>query len=203
MKILVILAHPNPASFNAAIAQTVVNTLAAGDHEVIFHDLYGEHFDPVLQVGEINRDYPLVAGIEHYCNELASAEGIVIIHPSWWGQPPAILKGWLDRVFRLGVAYHLPGEIGAGMPVGLLRAEVALVFTTSNTPPLREIDLYGDPLKNVWENCVFRVCGVPKFFRKNFAVMASSTEKQRQAWLEEVQNIVQGYFPKNKESRKV
>ena len=48
-----------------------------------------------------------------------------------------------------------------------------LVFTTSNTPPLREIDLYGDPLKNIWENCVFRVCGVQKFFRKNFAVMAS------------------------------
>jgi NAD(P)H dehydrogenase (quinone) len=198
MKILVVLAHPNPASFNAAIAQTVVKTLAAGGHETIFHDLYAEHFDPVLQAGEINRDGPVPADTELYCRELASAEGIVIVHPSWWGQPPAILKGWIDRVFRPDVAFLLPSQAGTGIPKGLLQAQVALIFTTSNTPPLREIDFYGDPLKNIWENCVFSVCGVPKFFRKNFAVMASSTEKQRREWLKEVINIVQGYFPKMK-----
>ena len=164
----------------------------------MFHDLYGEKFDPVLPAGEINKDASLPAIIEQHNAELAAAEGIIIIHPSWWGQPPAILKGWIDRVFRLEVAYNLPGEVGKGMPQGLLRAEVALVFTSSNTPALREIDLYGDPLQNIWENCVFRVCGVTKFFRKNFAVMATSTEKQRRRWLKEVVNIVQGYFPKVK-----
>ena len=138
--------------------------------------------------------------IEQYSAELAAAGGIIIIHPSWWGQPPAILKGWIDRVFRLEVAYRLPGESGRGIPLGLLPAQVALVFTTSNTPPLREIDFYGDPLQNIWENCVFRVCGVTTFFRKNFAVMATSTEKQRQGWLKEVVNIVQGYFPNVKKS---
>jgi putative NADPH-quinone reductase len=198
MNTLVILAHPNPASFNAAIAQTVVQTLAQRGHEVVFHDLYGEQFDPVLPPGEINKHSAPPALIEQHCAELAAADGIIIIHPSWWGQPPAILKGWLDRVFRLEVVYHLPGEPGKGLPQGLLGAEVALVFTTSNTPPLREIDLYGDHLQKIWENCVFRVCGVKKFFRKNFAVMATSTEKQRQGWLQEVVNIVQGYFPKVK-----
>ena len=200
MKILIVLAHPNPQSFNAAIAQTVVQTLEDGGHEVIFHDLYGENFDPVLPAGEINKDASLPAVIEQYSAELAAAAGIIIIHPSWWGQPPAILKGWIDRVFRLEVAYNLPGEVGKGNPQGLLRAEVALVFTTSNTPPLREIDFYGDPLQNIWENCVFRVSGVTQFFRKNFAVMAASTEKQRKRWLKEVVNIVQGYFPKVKNS---
>ena len=198
MKILVIFAHPNPASFNAAIAHIVVETLEAGGHEVIFHDLYREKFDPVLQVGEIAKDAPLPDIIARHSAEVAASDGIIIIHPSWWGQPPAILKGWLDRVLRLDVAYRLPGEVGTGIPEGLLRAEVALVFTTSNTPPLREIDFYGDPLKNIWENCVFRVCGVEQFLRKNFAVMASSTEKQRRGWLKEIVNIVQGYFPKIK-----
>jgi putative NADPH-quinone reductase len=200
MKILIVLAHPNLQSFNAAIAQTVVQTLEDGGHEVIFHDLYEEKFDPVLPAGEINKDAALPAVIEQHSTELAAATGIIIIHPSWWGQPPAILKGWVDRVFRLEVAYNLPGEVGKGNPQGLLRAEVALVFTTSNTPPLREIDFYGDPLQNIWENCVFRICGVTKFFRKNFAVMAASTEKQRRSWLKEVVNIVQGYFPKVKKS---
>jgi len=198
MKILVVLAHPNPASFNAAIAHTVVETLQAGGHDVIFHDLYRENFDPVLPVGEIAKTADLPAVIAQHSAELAAAEGIIIVHPSWWGQPPAILKGWLDRVFRLEVAYRLPGEVGTGNPEGLLRAKIALVFTTSNTPPLREIDLYGDPLQNFWQNCVFRVCGVEKFFRKNFAVMGSSTEKQRRSWLKEVINIVQGYFQKLK-----
>ena len=198
MKVLVTLAHPNPASFNAAIAHTVVQTLEAGGYEVIFHDLYQEKFDPVLPVGEIGKDAPLPDVIARQSAEVAAADGIIIIHPSWWGQPPAILKGWLDRVLRLDVAYRLPGEVGAGIPEGLLRAEVALLFTTSNTPPLREIDFYGDPLKNIWENCVFRVCGVEQFFRKNFGVMASSTEKQRRGWLKEVVNIVQAYFPKIK-----
>jgi NAD(P)H dehydrogenase (quinone) len=198
MKILVILAHPNPKSFNAAIAQTVVQTLEATNHEVLYHDLYGENFDPVLPVGEINQEASLPAVIKQHCADLAAAGAIIIIHPSWWGQPPAILKGWIDRVFRLGVTYHLPGEIGRGIPHGLLRAQVALVFTTSNTPPLREIDFYGDPLQKIWENCIFRVCGVTTFFRKNFAVMAASTEKQRQSWLKEVVNIIQGYFPKVK-----
>lgn len=197
MKVLVILAHPNPRSFNAAIAATAVQTLEAAGHEVLFHDLYAEEFDPVLPLEEICKTASLPASLTQHCADLAKAGGIIVIHPSWWGQPPAILKGWLDRVFRLELAYHLPAREGQGMPQGLLPAQVALVFTTSNTPPLREIDFYGDPLQNIWENCVFRVCGVNTFFRKNFAVMAASSAAQRQNWLQEVANIVQGYFPPN------
>lgn len=195
MKILVVFAHPHPGSFNAAIAQTVRETLAARGHEIMYHDLYQENFDPVLPAAEISKNAHLPPLIEEHVAHLAAAQGIVVIHPSWWGQPPAILKGWIDRVFRQEVAYTLPGEVGKGSPRGLLRAEVALVFTTSNTPPLREIDLYGDPLQKIWENCIFRVCGVTNIFRLNFAVMATSTSTQRQEWLQEVANIVRGYFP--------
>jgi len=198
MKILVILAHPNPASFNAAIAQTVVQTLEAAGQTVLFHDLYAEGFDPVLPAAEVQPNAALPPQVAAHVADLVAAEGIVIIHPSWWGQPPAILKGWLDRTLRLGVAYHLPGPLGAGMPQGLLKAQIAVVFTTSNTPPLREIDLYGDPLQNIWENCVFRVCGVTRFLRKNFAIMATSTPEQRQQWLGEVVKMIQGIFPRAK-----
>lgn len=203
MKILVILAHPNPASFNAAIAQTVVQTLEAAGYEVMFHDLYAEGFDPVLPTGEVCQDAVLPPLVAQHIADLMTARGIVIVHPSWWGQPPAILKGWLDRVLRLKIAYDLPGPPGTGMPRGLLAAETAVVFTTSNTPPLREIDLYGDPLQNIWENCVFRVCGVSRFFRKNFAVMATSSAARRQQWLAEVVKIIKGCFPCQNNSGKV
>jgi len=54
-----------------------------------------------------------------------------VVHPNWWGQPPAILKGWIDRILRPGVAYQfLEGDAGEGVPVGLLKAETALIFNT-------------------------------------------------------------------------
>ena len=71
------------------------------------------------------RPNPLVAA---HCEDLAIAEGLVIIHPNWWGGPPAILKGWVDRVMRAGLAYQLSAE---GVPKGLLQASRALVLNTS------------------------------------------------------------------------
>jgi len=197
MKILVVLAHPNPKSFNAAIAQIVLRTLQAGGHEVIFHDLYAENFDPVLKAAEMGKDAVLPLEIQQYCRELALAQGIIIIHPNWWGQPPALLKGWVDRVFRPEVAYRfLEGDSGEGVPEGLLRAEAALVFTTSNTAPLRELEYFGDPLQNIWQNCIFRLCGISRFLRQNFAIVVTSTPEQRQEWLQQVTTIVEAFFPK-------
>ncbi len=105
MKISIILAHPDKTSFNHAIAVTAVATLEGNGHEVNFHDLYEEKFDPLLASGEIPRDASLPPEIVVHCRELSEADGFIIIHPNWWGQPPALLKGWVDRVIRPGVAY--------------------------------------------------------------------------------------------------
>ena len=128
--------------------------------------------------------------------EIAQAQGIVIVHPNWWGQPPAILKGWVDRVLRPEVAYRFQeGDAGDGVPVGLLQAKAAVVFTTSNTPGERELAVFGDPLETLWKNCIFGLCGVPLVFRKNFAVVVTSTPAQRQAWLEEVREMLCIFTP--------
>ena len=133
MRISVILAHPDIESFNHAIVADAVKALKRNGHEVCFHDLYEEQFDPILPAEEISEDIPLPAEIEKYCAEIPKADGIIVIHPNWWGQPPAILKGWVDRVIRPGVAYEfLEGDQGEGMPNGLLKAQAALVFNTSN-----------------------------------------------------------------------
>jgi len=52
------------------------------------------------------KDAALPDAIKQHCEEIALVDGIVIVHPNWWGQPPAILKGWVDRVIRPGVAYE-------------------------------------------------------------------------------------------------
>ena len=118
---------------------TAAETLRRGGHEVFFHDLCAERFDPLLPAREFPKGAVLSPELERHCREIAEADGIIIVHPNWWGQPPAILKGWIDRVIRPGVAYEfLEGDQGEGVPVGLLKAKAALVFNTSNTEPERE-----------------------------------------------------------------
>jgi len=196
LNISVILGHPDNGSFNHAIAGTVVETLTRVGHEVTFHDLYDEEFEPILPAKEIAKDAPLTFFIEEHCAEIAEADGIVIVHPNWWGQPPAMLKGWIDRIIRPGVAYEFDEvDNGEGAPVKLLKAKAAVVFNTSNTPIKRELEIFGDPLETIWKNCVFGLCGIKNFQRRNFGVVVTSTQEKREQWLEEVQEIVTRHFP--------
>lgn len=191
MKISVILAHPDSSSFNHAIAKTTIETLKRKGHEVFFHDLYQEKFDPLLPSGEIPKDVPLPTDIERHCKEASEVDGFVIIHPNWWGMPPAILTGWVDRIMRPGLAYEfLETDSGEGVPIGLLKAQKAIIFNTSNTETEREEKTFLDPLETIWKNCIFNLCGVRDFHRKMFNIIVTSTKEQRENWLGEVREVV-------------
>jgi putative NADPH-quinone reductase len=199
MRISIILGHPNPGSFNHAIADAARKQLLADGHGVDFHDLYAEGFDPLLQPSELVSNGPIPDQVERYCAEAASADGIIIVHPNWWGQPPAMLKGWVDRVLRAGIAYRfLEGDNGEGIPVGLLRAKAAIVFNTSNTPAEREQVVFGDPLEALWKRCVFELCGVQRVDRRMFNVIVTSTPEERRQWLAEVRSMVAERFGSSK-----
>lgn len=196
MKITVILAHPCPGSFNHAIAAMAEATLRESGHTVTVHDLYAEQFDPLLPCDEIPRNAMLPPDIALHCGEIAVAEGIVIVHPDWWGMPPAILKGWIDRVLRPGVAYRFAEtDTGEGIPVGLFRAKAVLVFNTSNTPARREQEIFGDPLERIWKDCIVSFCGVRECHRRMFGVIVTSTGEERKAWLDEVREMTRRTFP--------
>jgi putative NADPH-quinone reductase len=191
MEISVILAHPDKYSFNHAIAHAVAEEIRSCGSTVFFHDLYEENFDPILPVSEIHKDAHLPVEIQSYCDEISTTDGIVIIHPNWWGQPPAILKGWVDRVIRPGVAYEfIEEDSGEGIPNGLLKAKFALVINTSNTPTEREMNVFGDPLEILWKKCIFEFCGETIFYRKLFNNVVISSEKDRKNWLAESRETV-------------
>ena len=199
MKVSLILAHPDPGSFNHAIAKRARETLERNGHDVVFHDLYQEGFDPVLPREEIPKAASLGSAIQNHCQEIHNADGIIIVHPNWWGMPPAILKGWVDRVIRPGVAYEfLEGDSGEGVPRGRLLAGTALVFNTSNTTAAREQNDFGDPLQRIWKDCIFGLCGVTKFHRRMFSVVVTSNHLQRTSWLDEVRDTVDEYFPEKR-----
>lgn len=197
MNISVLLGHPYGESFNAAIAAAVVETLERNGHTPLFHDLYKEGFDPLLSGGEVVGDAAGDDLVALHQREIREADGIVVVHPNWWGQPPAVVKGWIDRVLREGVAYGFPeGDNGGGLPIGLLKARAALVFNTSNTPKEREETVFGDPLQHIWKDCVFDFCGVRVFDRIMFRVIADSAAADRRGWLDEVRRMVSAVFPR-------
>lgn len=197
MKVSVILGHPYENSLNSAIANEIVNTLKDNGYTVLYHDLYQEHFNPVIPAKELVSDKSDDELVILHQKEIREVDGIIIIHPNWWGQPPAILKGWVDRVLRENVAYTFPvGDNGGGLPIGLLKAKTGLVFNTSNTPKEREIKAFGDPLERIWKDCIFDFCGITNFDRIMFRVVADSSKEERIKWLNEAVKMTNKYFPK-------
>ena len=136
MRVHLVYAHPSPTSFAAAIRDRVVAALEAGGHEVDVFDLYAASFNPVLSPSEwaANGDPAKnQAGVEAEVARLRAAEALVLCFPTWWYGMPAILKGWFDRVWVPGVAFHLPPGGGQIRP-GLTNIRQLWVVTTHGAP---------------------------------------------------------------------
>ncbi|MEU3253126.1 NAD(P)H-dependent oxidoreductase [Streptomyces sp. NPDC006997] len=181
----VYVAHPHPSSFNHALYETVVTELRARGCEVAAHDLYAEGFDPVLSAAETDT-VGAAAGtpdplLTRHRAEVATLDALVFVHPNWWGMPPAVLTGWVQRVLVPGVAYKL--GTADGEPAGLLKAGRALVLNTSDTPADREEREFGDPLQRVWAACVLPYVGVTDVRRTVFRTVTDATPETRAAWL--------------------
>ncbi len=177
----VVLAHPRPGSLNHALAASVVRALAAAGATVRFHDLYAEGFDPLLRADEVETTVFADALAARHAAEIVEADRIVIVHPSWFFQVPAVLKGWVERVIRQDVAFVMT-EAGVE---GRLRAERALVVTTGNAPTSYEVDALGDPLTTFWRDCVLVPAGVGRVERLAFGPVRGSSAAARAAWLAE------------------
>ncbi|MEM6760043.1 MAG: NAD(P)H-dependent oxidoreductase [Pseudomonadota bacterium] len=195
-----LIAHPRSDSFCHAISETARRTLAAAGHSVIHHDLYAEGFDPCLKASEA---YTVGDSLEDalarcdddlvrvHRQQIASANGILIVHPNWWGKPPAILAGWMDRVLVPGVAYRL--QTADGRPDALLDLKHAVVFNTSDTVAEREQHELGDPLHAIWTRCVLPYCGAEHVHRQVFRPVVGSTDQTRANWLSDVERVCKAF----------
>ncbi len=192
MSATVILAHPYSKSFNHAIYKTVNKTFNDLGIKIYSHDLYEERFDPVLTKKELGSDQSDDYLVNRYADELLESKWLVFIHPNWWGQPPAILKGYIDRVIRPPYSYDFPEGDSGGLPIGKLKGKYGVVYNTSNTETDRENNYMGDPLENIWKKCIFGFCGITRSYRKMFRIIAESSELERKQWLSEVKKEITG-----------
>lgn len=190
MKALIVLGHPAPGSFNHALAETIRQTWAAAGCEVTFHDLAAENFDPRMTATEAREGATTDPTVLRHIADLCAADILAVVHPNFWGAPPAIMKGWIDRVFAENAAYRFEkAEDQGDTPVGLLKIKSALVINTGNTPLDRETFHFHDPLDHIWRTCILGFCGVPYVTRRLFGVIATSTDHDRETWLAETADL--------------
>jgi NAD(P)H dehydrogenase (quinone) len=191
MKIVEVLCHPRPGSYNLALAASATQTLQSLGHHVTLHDLYKEGFDPVLSAPELARSYSLDGMVQVHCQELAAADGLLIFHPDWWGQPPAVLKGWVDRVFRQGVAYSYDGDDFAPRSwTPLLKGKKGLVFCTSDAGE-NEVPW---TLETLWTEVILGRCGM-KAGCHVLRNMGGTDLAGRRAWHDFMLQTLREWFP--------
>ncbi|MEU9111035.1 NAD(P)H-dependent oxidoreductase [Streptomyces sp. NPDC048483] len=185
MRAGVYLAHPRPGSFNHAVFDAVVDELRGRGCQVLAHDLCAEGFPPVLAADETETVQSSASAADAHValhrEEVATLDAMVFVHPNWWGMPPAVLTGWMQRVLVPGVAYKL--GTAEGEPAGLLKAGRALVLNTSDTPAGREESEFGDPLHRIWSACVLPYVGVTDVRRVVFRTVTDSIQEARASWL--------------------
>ena len=129
MKHLIILAHPKKESFCAAICEALHSALEATGDEVKVRDLYESDFDPVLRLNEVPGT-DLAAEVRREQELVSWADHLIFIFPVWWYDRPALLKGWIDRVFSFGFAYTVENGRGKGLLTGK-KASLYLTFGSS------------------------------------------------------------------------
>ena len=136
MRLLVIHAHPVPESFNGALCKVAVDSARAQGHEVQLIDLYAEGFNPVMSAEEhraYQDDGPPPTDVAPHIAALQWAEGLIFVYPTWWYAQPAMLKGWMDRVWRPGVTFTVPSP-GVPMRPALTNIRLIGVITTFGAP---------------------------------------------------------------------
>ncbi|PEJ35432.1 NAD(P)H-dependent oxidoreductase [Bacillus pseudomycoides] len=185
MNVLIIYAHPNPFSFNASILEHVQKGLQKPNHFVTLLDLYKEQFNPVLIFNEDKRRRDLVyeEETEKYRKLIKEADFFIFIYPIWWWGMPAILKGFIDRVFVTGFAYKYDGAL----PKGLLIGKKAWVINTLDSPLWYVALLYRSADWVIMKKGILRFCGIRQIKRSVFQSVKTSKAIKREKWLLEMQ----------------
>lgn len=152
MHTLVVFAHPEPHSLTGSTAQSLVDSLVEAGGTAEIADLFGEGFDP--RYGDA--DLKVLRGqagvpddIRYEQERIERADSVVLVHPVYWWGLPALLKGWLDRVFTFGWAF------GTDEATVLKSKKIHLLGLGGNAPQTYDEHGYRDAIRTTLEHGVF------------------------------------------------
>jgi len=159
MKHLIIYAHPNPESLNSFLKQTIAEHLWDNGHEVILRDLYELNFSPVLSLEDMQgqRMGKVSDDVKQEQEFISWADHITFIYPIWWTGMPAIMKGFIDRVFSYGFAYRYDQSIQKGLLTG---KQTTIINTHGKSKAEYESIGMDKALSLTSDKGVFTYCGL-------------------------------------------
>jgi len=206
MQVLIVYAHPEPASFNGALCSVAEKTLREAGHEVVVSDLYAQNFlavagpadvtsrqnDAVFNLGleqmHAARNHDFAADLQAELDKLLAADLLLLQFPMWWFSMPAILKGWIDRVFAFGAVY----DFGRTWENGVFAGRKAMLSITASAPEIafKPDGRNGDMERVLWpiHAGILALCGysvLPPFIAHGIPfigeeAMAAELERFRQ-----------------------
>ena len=158
MKTLIVYGHPNHLGHHGYFLEQLLLILNNKKVEYDVLDLYALKFDPVLRNEELSRqdDSIVSSDIKEYRQKVSEADKLIFIFPTWWQGPPAIVKGFFDRVFSAGFAFKYENSL----PKGLLKGKRAAVFSATGGPRVINKFIIGDKGLKVTVSNTLRFCGM-------------------------------------------
>ncbi|MFO7879673.1 MAG: NAD(P)H-dependent oxidoreductase [Bacteroidota bacterium] len=189
MNTLIIYAHYKEPSFNSAIRDVLAESFHDKGNEVIMRDLYNIKFNPVLSRKDLEsideERYPTEITEEQ--KFIKRAELIVFVYPIWWSGMPAMLKGYIERVFLEGFAFKTKN--GKARP--LLTDKKVMLFNTTGSTEFFNTQKQRDALNEITEKCIFEFCGMEIINHTYFHAVQDVDEDTRKAMLAKVREITE------------
>ena len=187
-KVLIVIAHPKPTSFNHAVLAVVKKELEAKNCEVQVRDLYALKFNPLLTVddfaalhaGNPPKDIAEEQKWITWCNVM------IIIHPIWWGSMPAIFKGYIDRVFSAGFAY----KVEPTGPKPALTDKSVLILNTHGQPKEIYAPKFYPAINQVTNVGIYEFCGVKVINHHYFGGIPYIPQEMRVQVLKDIEKIM-------------
>jgi NAD(P)H dehydrogenase (quinone) len=179
--ILIIYGHPETqASFNFDLKERLAAVLAGQGHVVAVRDLYALGFDPLLSAGDMAsfRGKAVPADIKAEQDFIAAADIMVFVYPVWWAGPPAMVKGYLDRVFSSGFAYAFRG----GKKIGLLSGRKAVVVNSNGNAEEEYKDRgFYAAMEKIMDEGTLRYAGFDDVIHLFYGGMAEKSREEKDA----------------------
>ncbi len=195
MKHLIVLAHPRRESFTRRVCDTYIEAVLALGHEVLLRDLYEMQFNPVADAeeGRTRPGAPPAPDVQIEMDHLLAADVVAFVSPVWWIAPPALMKGWLDRVLRGGGFAYGHGPTG---PRGALVGKRSLVLTSAGST-VDEFERTGKlaAIRVMWGVGTVEFCGMQLLEHLHFGPVGSrSSPEMINGYLERVRLAVRLHF---------
>jgi len=180
MKQLIIYTHFSPFSFNCAIKDRIIQQAQLMGHETILRDLYFMNFKPSLDWIDMNaqknNEVPIDIATEQ--KYIAEAEVLIFVFPIWWNSMPAVLKGYIDRVFSNGFAYSINGEVK-----GLLNGKKVMIFNSLGGDTDEDMQ---NAMRTTIDKGIMEFCGMDVELHRFFPNVIDVDRQTRESYLDDI-----------------